>query len=107
MSARTKRARAGTWLDETVVQPGAATTVAETPPPPWPFHPGEPRLAPGGPGAEPRWAPAPKNGVGTALGPDGGLTSRVWFTIGQGILTEVFYPRVDQACIRDLQMIVT
>ena len=63
--------------------------------------------APGRPGAEPRWAPAAKDGVGTAIGPNGGSASRVWFTICEGILTEVFYPRVDQACIRDLGCVVT
>ena len=30
-----------------------------------------------------------------------------WFTVGQGILNEVFYPRVDHACIRDLGLVVT
>ena len=34
-------------------------------------------------------------------------TSRVWFSISHGILNEVYYPRVDQACIRDLGLIVT
>jgi glucoamylase len=31
----------------------------------------------------------------------------VWFTISHGILNEVYYPRVDQACTRDLGLIVT
>jgi glucoamylase len=35
------------------------------------------------------------------------LASRVWFTIGYGILDEVYYPRVDRACTRDLGLIVT
>jgi len=39
--------------------------------------------------------------VGTALGP-----SRLWFTIGYGIVNEVFYPRVDLPQIRDLGFIV-
>jgi len=34
-------------------------------------------------------------------------SSRVWFTLARGIVTEVYYPRVDQANIRDLQLIVT
>jgi glucoamylase len=41
--------------------------------------------------------------VGTALGSSG----RVWFTISHGILNEVYYPRVDQACTRDMGFIVT
>jgi glucoamylase len=41
--------------------------------------------------------------VGTSLGHE----SRVWFTLSHGILNEVSYPRVDQACTRDLGLIVT
>ncbi len=32
--------------------------------------------------------------------------SRVWFTVGSGILTEVFYPRIDIPQIRDLGFII-
>ncbi len=53
--------------------------------------------APGSPGIWPRWTSSAKSGIGTALSD----TSRVWFTISHGILNEVYYPRVDQACIRD------
>lgn len=59
--------------------------------------------APGGPGIPPRWTSSDKSGVGTALS----ATSRVWFTISHGILNECYYPRVDQACIRDFGLIVT
>jgi glucoamylase len=31
----------------------------------------------------------------------------VWFTLSHGILNEVYYPRIDQACLRDLGLIVT
>ena len=48
------------------------------------------RVAPGAPGAPPRWADAAKDGVGTALSPATNSTSLVWFTIARGILTEVF-----------------
>ncbi len=58
--------------------------------------------APGSPGIWPRWTSSAKSGIGTALSD----TSRVWFTISHGILNEVYYPRVDQACIRDLGLIV-
>ncbi|MBS0526300.1 MAG: glycosyl hydrolase [Proteobacteria bacterium] len=57
--------------------------------------------APGSPGVPPTWASSAKDLVGTALGP-----SRIWFTIGYGIINEVFYPRVDLPQIRDLGFIV-
>lgn len=59
--------------------------------------------APGWPGLDPRWTSSAKSGVGTALSP----LSRVWFTLSHGILNEVYYPRVDQACTRDFGLIVT
>lgn len=68
---------------------------------------GQPREAPGRPGSEPRWSFSEKDGVGTALCPTVNSTSLVWFTLGRGILTEIFYPRVDRACTRDLGLIVT
>jgi glucoamylase len=60
-------------------------------------------LAPGGPGIQGRWTSAAKSGVGTAPSP----LSRVWFTLSHGIVNEVYYPRVDMACIRDMGLIVT
>jgi glucoamylase len=62
-----------------------------------------PRYAPGWPGIPPRWTSSAKSGVGTALNQH----SKVWFTISHGILNEVYFPRVDQACTRDLGFIVT
>jgi glucoamylase len=59
--------------------------------------------APGWPGIAPRWTSSAKIGVGTALNQH----SKVWFTLSHGILNEVYYPRVDQACTRDLGFIVT
>ena len=59
--------------------------------------------APGWPGIPPRWTSSAKSGVGTALSP----VSRVWFTLSHGILDEIYYPRVDQACTRDFGLIVT
>ena len=61
------------------------------------------RFAPGWPGISPRWTSAAKSAVGTALNPH----SRVWYTVSHGILNEVYYPRVDQACTRDLGLIIT
>ncbi len=59
--------------------------------------------APGGPGSEPRWTSSAKSGVGTSLSPK----SRVWFTLSHGIFNEIYYPRLDLACTRDMGMIVT
>jgi glucoamylase len=59
--------------------------------------------APGGPGIPPRWTSSAKTGVGTALNQH----SKVWFTLSHGILNEVYFPRVDQACTRDFGFIVT
>ncbi len=59
--------------------------------------------APGWPGIEPRWTSSAKTGVGTALN----LHSKVWFTLSHGILNEIYFPRVDQACTRDFGLIVT
>ncbi len=61
------------------------------------------RHAPGGPGIPPRWTSSAKTGVGTALNQH----SKVWFTLSHGILNEVYFPRVDQACTRDMGFIVT
>jgi glucoamylase len=61
------------------------------------------RFAPGWPGIAPRWTSSVKSGIGTALNPH----SRVWFTLSHGILNEVYFPRVDQACTRDLGLLIT
>ncbi len=61
------------------------------------------RSAPGWPGIAPRWTSSAKTGIGTALN----LHSRVWFTLSHGILNEIYFPRVDQACTRDFGLIVT
>jgi glucoamylase len=60
-------------------------------------------FAPGWPGISARWTSSAKSGLGTALG----AASRVWFTLSHGILDEVYYPRVDSACTRDLGLMVT
>jgi len=57
----------------------------------------------GWPGIEPRWTSSAKSGVGTSYN----ARSKVWFSIGDGILNEVYYPQVDQACTRDLMFVVT
>ena len=57
--------------------------------------------APGAPGIPPTWTSSAKDIVGCALG-----HSRLWFTVGFGIINEVYYPRVDIPQIRDLGFIV-
>ncbi len=59
--------------------------------------------APGSPGIPARWTSSNKSGIGTALN----NTSHVWFTVSHGILNEVYYPRVDLACIRDFELLVS
>lgn len=61
------------------------------------------RTAPGAPGIEPRWTTSAKSAVGTALSD----ASRVWFTASHGILNELYYPEVDNACIRDAGFLVS
>ncbi len=58
--------------------------------------------APGAPGVPPTWTSSAKDLVGCAIGP-----SRLWFTLGFGIINEVYYPRVDTPQVRDLGFIVT
>jgi glucoamylase len=41
--------------------------------------------------------------VGTSLG----SSNRVWFTLGYGILNEIYYPDVDRACTRDVGLVIT
>jgi glucoamylase len=59
--------------------------------------------APYGPGKVLPWSRADKDGVGTARS----LSSPVWYTVANGIITEVYYPDVDSPQIRDFQLIIT
>src|SRR6266705_2331965 len=65
--------------------------------------PNVPRIAPGGPGIETRWTRGTKVAVGTAYS----TSSRVWYTMDDGCVTEVYYPTIDSPQIRDLQFLVT
>lgn len=47
------------------------------------------------------WSDSAKEAVGTAYG----AKSPVWFTVGHGILNEVYYPRVDRAQVGDSQLL--
>ena len=57
--------------------------------------------APGAPGIPPTWTSSDKDMIGTSLGP-----ARLWFTLGHGIVNEIYWPRVDMPQIRDLGFIV-
>ena len=61
------------------------------------------RSAPqGAPGAKPTWSNGNKVGVGTSTTEN----SRVWFTLGRnGALNEVYYPAIDSANTRTLELI--
>src|SRR5699024_3272786 len=59
--------------------------------------------APGWPGIKATWNSSKKTGVGVSLNP----LSRVWFTTSRGILNEIYYPRVDYGCIRDIGFLVS
>jgi len=61
------------------------------------------KKARGRPGAKPRWASGAKTIVGTAVPPE----SRIWFTINNGTLAEVYHPDVDQANTRSVRFLVT
>ncbi len=59
--------------------------------------------APGGPGIPPRWTRGAKEAVGTAYS----TSSRVWYTVADGVITECYYPTIDSPQIRDLQYLVS
>src|SRR5712671_6052929 len=60
------------------------------------------RLAPGAPGHDAHWLSTAKNGFGTA----NSVASRVWFTLNDGVLTEVYYPTLDVPNIQMLQLVI-
>jgi glucoamylase len=61
------------------------------------------KKARGRPGAEPRWASGAKTIVGTAVQPE----SRIWYTINNGTLAEIYHPDVDQANTRAVRFVVS
>jgi glucoamylase len=50
-------------------------------------------------GGDAHWATAAKNGFGTS----NTLVSKVWFTLADGVMTEVFYPTIDMPSVKTLQ----
>jgi len=59
--------------------------------------------APGAPGGAVGWEPGDKDGFGTAVQ----RTSKVWFTLRHGKLSDVYYPTVDVPSVHDLQFVVS
>jgi glucoamylase len=59
--------------------------------------------APGAPGDVATWTTGDKDGVGTATS----TASRVWLTLNDGELTEVYAPDLGTPSVRDLQLAVT
>jgi glucoamylase len=51
-------------------------------------------------GADAHWPTAAKNGFGTSTT----LNSKVWFTLANGVMTEVFYPALDTPNVQTLQL---
>ncbi len=66
-------------------------------------RPRKPKKARGQPGAKPHWASGAKTIVGTAVLPE----SRIWYTVDNGTLSEVYHPDVDQANTRSVRFVVT
>ena len=65
-------------------------------------QPKDPAPAPSGKGAKPRWTSGAKTGVGMAVS----RASRIWFTIGQGVLNEVYFPDIDMANTRVARFLI-
>jgi glucoamylase len=66
-------------------------------------HAGAGDAAPGSPGKAATWAAGDKDGFGTSRT----ARSKVWYTLNDGGLTEVFFPRIDTPATRDTQLVVS
>ncbi len=60
--------------------------------------------APGYPGTAADWSPGDKDGFGTAVDAP---QSKVWYTLRNGTLSEVYAPRIDTESSRDTQLVVS
>jgi glucoamylase len=60
-------------------------------------------VAPGAPGSESYFDLARKDCVGTARN----TTSKVWFTVADGVLSDVYWPTVDATNVKTLEYLVT
>ena len=57
----------------------------------------------GSPGIAPKWTSGAKDAVGTAYS----ASSRVWFTMSRGVLTEIYYPTIDRPQVRDVEFLIS
>jgi glucoamylase len=60
------------------------------------------RLAPGAPGQDAHWPTAAKQGFGSA----NSIRSKIWFTLADGVMTEVYYPTLDKPNMQTLQLVI-
>ncbi len=60
-------------------------------------------VAPGGPGALSHFDLARKDCLGTARN----RTSKVWYTVAGGVLSDVYFPTIDNTNVETLQYVVT
>src|SRR4051812_19632549 len=65
--------------------------------------PASAQTAPGAPGASANWTTGNKQGLGTSVPTD----SKVWYTLSDGALSEVYFPSGDRANVRSLEFAVT
>jgi glucoamylase len=65
-------------------------------------RPRKQKKARGRPGVKPHWASGAKTIVGTSVQPE----SRIWYTIINGTLSEIYHPDVDQANTRTVRFVV-
>src|SRR5579863_7149944 len=79
---------------------GAATAAASQP---GTTQPAPTTTAPGSPGSESYFDLARKDCVGTAMN----ATSKVWFTVAGGVLSDTYWPTIDATNVHTLQYIVT
>ena len=79
------------------------SAAAQAAPPAKPGPPAASGTAPDGPGAGSHWTTGAKDGIGTSAG----TASKVWFSLTEGAMSEVYYPRVDVANVTSLQLVVT
>src|SRR5260370_3835733 len=63
--------------------------------------------APDGPGALSHFDMARKDCLGTALNTKSNTKSKVWFTLANGVLSDVYYPTIHNTNVETLQYIVT
>jgi glucoamylase len=81
---------------------GGGSAVAATSPTPA-NQPAPTATAPGSPGSESYFDLARKDCVGTAMN----TTSKVWFTVADGVLSDTYWPTIDATNVNTLQYLVT